>query len=76
LETFWFAVKYISSRQFVRKVERNTDLITINHGLAFPLYDGIDYLFRNKDISEKYRQHAIDNSLSLSEIKCFWCRYR
>jgi len=76
LETFWFAVKYISSKQFVRKVERNTDLITINHGLAFPLYDGIDYLFRNKDISEKYRQHAIDNSLSLSEIKCFWCRYR
>ena len=73
-ETFWFAVKYIGSKEFVRKVERNTDLITIQHGLAFPLYDGIDYLFRNKDISEKYRKYARDNSLSLNEIRCFWCR--
>lgn len=75
-ETFLFAVRYISSKQFVRKVERNTDLITIKHGLAFPLYDGIDYLFRNKDISEKYRKYAKDNSLSLNEIKCFWCQFR
>jgi hypothetical protein len=75
-ETFWFALKYISSKQFIRKVERNTDLITIQHGLACPLYDGIDYLFRNKDIGEKYRKYAQDNSLSLKEIKCFWCQSR
>jgi len=75
-QTFWFSLKYVCSKKYLRKVERYTDYTTIEHGLAFPLYDGIDYLFRNKDISEKYRQHAIDNSLSLSEIKCFWCRYR
>jgi hypothetical protein len=73
-ETFWFAVKYVTSKQFVRKVERNTDLLTIKHGLAFPLYDGTDFLLRSNDISRKYREYAINNGLSLSEIKCFWCR--
>jgi hypothetical protein len=75
-QTFWFSLKYVGSKKYLRRVERFTDYTTIEHGLAFPLYDGIEYLFRNKDISEKYRQHAMDNSLSLSEIKCFWCRYR
>jgi len=71
-QTFWFAFKYVFSKKYVRSVERNTDLITIRHGLAFPLYDGTDYLLRSKDIGAKYRNYTIVNGLSLREIKCFW----
>jgi len=74
-QTFWFSLKYVFSKKYLRKVERFTDYTTVEHGLAYPLYDGTDYLCKNKDISEKYRKHAIINSLSLEEIKCFWCHY-
>jgi hypothetical protein len=73
MQTIRFALKYVGSKEYVRMVERNTDLITIKHGLAYPLYDGTDFLLRNKEISAKYREYAITNGLSLSEIKCFWC---
>ena len=73
MQTVSFALKYVGSKKFVRKVERITDLITIEHGLTFPLYAGTDYLLRNKDISKNYRKYAITNGLSLGEIKCFWC---
>lgn len=70
-----FAFKYVFSKRFVRKAERYSDLITIEHGLAYPLYIGIDFLQNSKDIDEKYRHYALINSLSLNEIKCLWCKY-
>lgn len=73
---FCFALRYVTSKDYVRKVERNTDLITIQHGLAFQLYDGIEFITANDDISEKYRIYARANSLTLAEIRCFWCQYR
>jgi hypothetical protein len=76
LQTILFAIKYIGSKKYVRMVERNTDLVTIEHGLAYPLYDGTEYLLRNKHISEKYRDYSVLNGLSPSEIKCFWCKIR
>jgi len=76
LGIFWFALRYVTSKDYIRKVERNTDLLTIQHGLAFPLYEGIVYLTANDEISEKYKKYARDNSLSLSEIRCFWCLCR
>jgi hypothetical protein len=75
-QTLKFVVKYLCSKKFVRKVERNTDLVTIEHGLAFPLYDGVDYLLRNKQTCVKYRKYAITNYLSLDEIKCHWNKIR
>lgn len=47
-QTFWFAVKYVFSKKFIRKVERYTDSVTIEHGLAFPLYDGTEYLLQSR----------------------------
>jgi len=73
-ETFWFAVKYVFSKKFIRKVERYTDLVTIEHGLAFPLYDGTQYLLQSDEIEAKYRKYTITNGLSLSEIICLWCK--
>lgn len=74
-EMMIFAYKYVFSKRFVRKAERYSDLITIEHGLAYPLYIGTDYLLNCKDIDKKYRQYALINSLSLNEIKCLWCKY-
>ncbi|MEI8048921.1 MAG: hypothetical protein WCI92_16180 [Bacteroidota bacterium] len=76
LQTILFAIKYIGSKKYIRMVERNTDLATIEHGLAYPLYDGTEYLLRNKFISEKYKEYSVINGLSPNEIKCFWCKAR
>ena len=75
-ETFWFAFRYVFSKKFVRKIERNTDIETVKHGLAYPLYDGMAYLLNNSETDAGYREYSISNGLSLSEIKCFWCKYR
>ena len=75
-QTFCFAVKYLCSKKYVRKVERKTDLITIEHNLAYPLYAGTDFLLHNKEIGDKYRRYALSNSLSPEEIKCLWCKLR
>jgi len=75
-ETFWFAFRYVFSKKFVRRIERNTDIETIYHGLAYPLYEGTAYLLMYSGTSAEYRDYAIFNGLSLSEIKCFWCKYR
>jgi hypothetical protein len=74
-EMMIFAYKYVFSKRFVRKAERYTDLLTIEHDLAYPLYIGTDYLLNRPDIDKKYRQYALLNSLSLNEIKCLWCKY-
>jgi len=74
-ETIAFALRYVFSKSFVRSVERYTDFLTIEHGLAFPLYNGTDFLLNSKDIDAKYHDYAITNSLSLSEIKCLWSEY-
>lgn len=75
-QTFCFALKYVFLKKYVSKVERYTDLVTIQHGLAFPLYDGTDYLLRSNEISGKYKKYAITNGLSLQEIMCLWCKSR
>lgn len=67
-----FAIKYGLSNKYNRLVERNTDLLTIKHGLAYPLYDGVEYLLNDNTISEDYKNKIRENYLSLDEIKCFW----
>jgi hypothetical protein len=71
-QTIAFALKYLMFDEYNRKVERYTDYITINHGLAYPLYDGVEYLLNDKTISDEYKQRMKNNYLSLKEIRCFW----
>jgi hypothetical protein len=75
IQTIAFALKYVFSKSFVRNVERYTDFLAIEHGLAFPLYNGTEFLLNCNDIDTKYRNYAIVNGLSLSEIKCLWSKY-
>lgn len=67
-----FAVKYLTSNRYNRMVERCTDFLTIKHGLAYPLYDGVEYLLNDDTISEDYKNKIRENYLTLDEIKCFW----
>ena len=60
-QTLTFAVKYVFSEKYKKQVERYTDLLTIEHGLAFPLYDGVNYLLNDKSISTDYKQSTINN---------------
>ena len=71
-QTLSFALKYVVFTSFNRKVERYTDFITIKHGLAYPLYDGVEYLLNDKSISNDYKRKIRENYLSLAEIKCLW----
>lgn len=60
--TFYF------SKKKKAKYERSIDLITINHGLGYALYEGMEYVYENKNMSDEYRENLIDNYLSLQEI--------
>jgi hypothetical protein len=76
LQVIWFTFRYISSKKFMRKVERYTDMVTIKHGLAYPLYAGSHYLLNSKDIHVNYKKHSAINGLTPAEIFCIWCKLR
>lgn len=76
LQVIWFTIKYINSKKFVRRVERYTDLVTIAHGLSYPLYAGTEYLLNSKDIHVDYKKYSVMNGLSPAEILCIWCKFR
>jgi hypothetical protein len=60
--TFYF------SKKKKAEYERSIDLITINHGLGHALYEGMEYVYENENLSDEYRKNLIDNYLSLQEI--------
>ena len=76
LQVIWFTLKYINSHRFIRRVERYTDLVTVEHGLAYPLYAGKEFLLNSRDLPARYRRNAGINGLSPNEIICCWCKYR
>ncbi len=67
-----FALGYLLSDSFHRRVERFTDYTTIAHGMAFPLYDGVEHILQDADLSEEYKNKIHSNYLGLHEIELFW----
>jgi hypothetical protein len=65
---FYGWVFLIVSKKFVRKHERKTDMITIEHGLGYALYEGMHYTFNQPDIHPNYIKGLKENYLSLEEI--------
>ena len=51
-----------------RWIERRTDEIAIQHGLGYPLLEGVEYLLRHTKADKAYKQGLIDNYLSPQEI--------
>jgi len=68
--TFFFS--YLLSDEYFRDTERYTDYLAIKHGLAYPLYAGVEYLLNSSDVSEEYKKKIKDNYLSLAEIHYYW----
>jgi hypothetical protein len=51
------------------KIERATDLITINHGLGDKLLDYNNFILESKLVSEQYLENRNNNYLSIIEIQ-------
>ena len=56
------------SKKYISKYEKSIDTITIQHGLGYALYEGMEYVYQSKRLSKTYKQNLIENYLSLSEI--------
>ena len=67
----WKVIKtgsYYFSKKKKANYERSIDLITINHGLGYALYEGMQFVYENENMSDDYRENLMDNYLSLQEI--------
>lgn len=76
LQSLIFSIRYISSGKYAKKVERYTDLIAIQRGFLFQLYEGDNYLRNNTEITKKYKKRTLYNALTLKEYMCLWYHYR
>ena len=52
-----------------RKIEKNTDIETIKHGMGWQLYDYKDFLFNATCATEKYKKKKAKVYLNEKEIK-------
>jgi hypothetical protein len=71
-QTLIFSFLYVTSEKFITRVERFTDYVAINHGLAFQIYKGDNFLLNCSSVSEKYKERIRTRFLSLEEIICVW----
>ncbi len=74
-QTLLFSIKYMTSTAYVRKAERYTNYLAINHGLTFAIYEGEKYLLQDMLVQDQYKKRTIDRSLSLNEYKCLWLQF-
>lgn len=51
-----------------RIIERRTDLIAIQHGLGYPLLEGVQFLIDSKTADAEYKKGLINHYLSPGEI--------
>ena len=63
----WWGIKYVSGKERI-KIERRTDLSTINHGLGMELYNFIDFVFNGSSANNNYKKFKQKNYLSGTEI--------
>ena len=60
----WKVIKtgsYYFSKKKKANYERSIDLITINHGLGYALYEGMQFVYENENMSDDYRENLMDN---------------
>lgn len=51
---FIFGIKYLFSGKFKQKIEKKVDMIAVNHGLFYSLYEFKMYIFTNINVPEAY----------------------
>jgi hypothetical protein len=67
-QLFTTAFRYIFVPKYKKKLEAQTDIATINHGLGWQVYDFVDYLFVKSNVSERYKKHKEKFYLSAKQI--------
>jgi hypothetical protein len=72
LQTLQFAFRYIFQADYKREVERQTDIVTIQHNLGYQLYAGVEYCRVYDGISASYSYYLATNTLTLQEILVIW----
>ncbi len=66
IELLFFGIKYVIC---TRKVEKQTDLKTIEHGLGDELLEYNEYIMENKFVTEKYLRKRARNYMKPDKIK-------
>ncbi|MBI4646639.1 MAG: hypothetical protein HY738_08635 [Bacteroidia bacterium] len=56
VSVIWFGIKYTISKKYIKKTEYATDMIAIEHGLGYAIYEFKDYLLSGSKATEKYRK--------------------
>lgn len=67
-------LKYTSQKK-KREYERSIDIMTIEHGLGYALYEGMEYVYGHKKLSKSYKKNLQENYLSLDEILTYIQHY-
>lgn len=67
-----FSLRYITSINYVKKAERFTDYLAIEHGLIFQIYESGKYLSTYGNVTNAYKKLNVFNSLTLEEYMCLW----
>jgi len=63
----WMGIRYLG-KNYRRRLERQTDSVTIDRGLGWQLYDFAYFVENNAVIDEKYRQYKLDFYMKPEEI--------
>ncbi|WP_373059009.1 hypothetical protein [Zunongwangia sp. H14] len=68
LGMFWFGIKYITSKKYLKEAERMADTYAVNHGLGEYIIATKDFILNQSDLSEKYKNRIKSLYLSQEEI--------
>ena len=63
----WWGINYLSKKHMI-KIERETDISTIAHGLGIELYSFVDFVLNSSSANENYKKFKRLHYLSPAEI--------
>ncbi len=68
IDIIWFGMKYLTSKNYIRKAERAADTYAVNHGLGKYIIATKDFILNNSDLSDSYKDRIKNLYLSQKEI--------
>ncbi|MDT0650757.1 hypothetical protein [Autumnicola edwardsiae] len=68
MNMFWFGVRYVTSKRYIREAERAADTYAVNHGMGEYIIATKDFILNHAHLSEKYKNRIKSLYLSQEEI--------
>ena len=68
MNMFWFGVKYLTSKNYIREAERAADTYAVNHGMGEYIIATKDFILSHSHLSQKYKDRIKNLYLSQEEI--------